>query len=115
MCMARFIPDRALRGGRWLLAALLALPGVIASAAQIDTGHGVLTYNAKSMDVDIKTRQAVLHGNVVMSQGEFSVTADHADISALQVRDSHWVFTGNVHIRAEQHGSLRSDRAIIDF
>ena len=30
-------------------------------------------------------------------------------------KNSHWVFTGNVHVRAESQGDLRADRATVEI
>lgn len=89
----------------------LSAPCAVAAA---DARHEPIKYDAASVDVDFRTHQAVLR-DVVISQGEFTVSAEHAEATALEFNNSRWVFTGNVHIRAEQHGTLHSDRATVEF
>ena len=96
----------------------VALLGVIfvatCAAAATETRHGDIKIQAASSDVDFRTHQWVLR-DVVIAQNEFSISADKAEATALEFENSHWVFTGNVHLRAEQHGTLHSDRATVDF
>jgi lipopolysaccharide transport protein LptA len=101
---------------RWAVAlALLALACGARGAPRIDTSHGEIKTTANHMDIDFKTHQVVLRGNAKISQGDFSVTADRAEGSALEFQNSHWVFIGNVRIHSEQHGTIESDRATVDF
>jgi lipopolysaccharide transport protein LptA len=53
--------------------------------------------------------------NVSVSQGDLSITADRAEATGLDFNDSHWVFSGDVRVNAEQRGSMRSDRAEVEF
>ena len=54
--------------------------------------------------------------DVVITQGDTKVQADHAHAKGLDdFYNSHWTFDGNVRINGEQHGSLRSDQAVVDF
>ena len=108
--MVSCIPER----GRLVLAALGMMLAAHFAAAAADRRHEPIKIQAASSDVDFRTHQAVLR-DVVISQGEFTLTADRAEASALEFENSHWVFTGNVHIRAEQHGTLQSDRATVEF
>ena len=41
--------------------------------------------------------------------------ADHAHATGLNFANSSWTFDGNVHIDAEERGSLRSDQAVVEF
>ncbi|HTT02043.1 MAG TPA: lipopolysaccharide transport periplasmic protein LptA [Steroidobacteraceae bacterium] len=82
--------------------------------ARIATSRGPITYDAASVDVDYRTQQVVLR-DVVITQGDLRVQADRAEATGLNFDDSHWVFTGNVHIRAEQRGTLQSERATVEF
>jgi lipopolysaccharide transport protein LptA len=101
---------------RWPLALLLLVLALTArGAARIDTAHGEITTDAKHMDIDFKTHAVVLRGDAKISQADFSVTADRAEGTALEFKNSHWVFTGNVRIHSEEHGNLQSDRATVDF
>jgi lipopolysaccharide transport protein LptA len=110
MFMASCIPELG-RAGVALLATIFV---ATCAAAAADAGHGAIKIQAASSEVDFKTHQAVLH-DVVISQNEFTISADRAEATALEFSNSHWVFTGNVHLRAELHGTLHSDRATVDF
>ena len=46
-----------------------------------------------------------------------SVAADDAEAATTSEdsRNQHWVFTGNVHVRAETQGDLRADRATVEI
>jgi len=58
----------------------------------------------------------VILQDVVITQGETKVQADHAHATGLDNFDnSRWTFEGNVRIEGEQHGSLKSDVAIVEF
>lgn len=65
--------------------------------------------------IDSKGDSVVLQ-DVVITQGETKVQADHAHATGLDDFDnSHWTFEGNVRINGEQHGSLKSDQAVVEF
>jgi lipopolysaccharide transport protein LptA len=81
---------------------------------RITTSRGPVILNAASGDVDYKTQQVLLR-DVVITQGDLQVQADRAEASGLNFDNSHWVFTGNVRIRAEQRGTLQSERATVEF
>jgi lipopolysaccharide transport protein LptA len=69
----------------------------------------------KSGVVNYKT-QTMVCSNVVISQGSTRVTADHArGTGGVNFQNSHWTFTGNVHIEAPPRGSLTSDDATVEF
>jgi lipopolysaccharide transport protein LptA len=54
--------------------------------------------------------------DVVITQGDTKVQADRAHATGLDDFDnSHWTFEGNVRINGEQHGSLKSDQAVVEF
>ena len=107
--MASCIPELGRAG-----VALLGMIFVATCAAAAADTHSAIKIQAASSDVDFRTHQAILR-DVVISQGEFTLSADRAEATALEFSNSHWVFTGNVHIRAEEHGTLHSDRATVDF
>ena len=67
-----------------------------------------------SSEVDYKTNTLVFT-DVVISQGDMRVQADHAHATGLDFDNSRWTFEGNVRIDAEQRGSLRSDSAVVEF
>src|SRR3569833_1240086 len=58
----------------------------------------------------------VVFKDVVITQGETKVQADRAHATGLEDFDnSHWTIEGNVRITGEQHGSLKSDVAVVEF
>lgn len=69
---------------------------------------------AASTDVDYRSDK-VRFRDIVVSQGDTTVQAERAEATGLDFDDSEWVFEGDVHIRVEQRGTLRSDRAIVEF
>ena len=83
--------------------------------SQIASPKGPVSWEAKQVDLDLRTQQAVLRGNVLITQGDLSVSADRAEASSLDFKDSRWTLTGNVNVHAEQHGTLHSDKAVIEF
>jgi lipopolysaccharide export system protein LptA len=78
-------------------------------------GKESVTGSARSLELDYKTHLAHLSGDVKISQGDISIAADAADATSLEAKNSHWVFTGNVHVRAEREGDLRADRATVEI
>ena len=50
----------------------------------------------------------------VLTQGSDSIRADRAEATALEVKDSTWVLTGNVRVQVPQ-GELAADTATISF
>lgn len=117
-----------IRGSRALLgagAALLAARIVLGAPAaprtaprhgvpSITTQHGTISVDADKTEVDYSTHQMRLK-NVVITQGDLSVTADSAEAAGISFDNSRWVFTGNVHISSTQLGALQSDSATVDF
>jgi len=74
-----------------------------------------LPIDVASSKVDYKG-DTVIFQDVVITQGETKVQADHAQATGLDNFDnSHWTFDGNVRINGEQHGSLKSDQAVVEF
>jgi lipopolysaccharide transport protein LptA len=112
-------------------ASMPALIGSIAlvSAASAATHIAALTKNsvpapskaARKLPIDIVSSKidykedAVDFQNVVITQGDTRVQADRAHATALDTDNSRWRFEGNVRINAEQHGSLKSDVAVVEF
>jgi lipopolysaccharide transport protein LptA len=71
--------------------------------------------NVTSSKVDYKG-DTVVFQDVVITQGETRVQADRAHAVGLDNFDnSRWTFEGNVKITGEQHGSLKSDLAVVEF
>jgi len=74
-----------------------------------------LPIDVSSSKVDYKG-DTVIFQDVVITQGETKVQADHAHATGLDNFDnSRWTFEGNVRINGEQHGSLKSDQAVVEF
>jgi lipopolysaccharide transport protein LptA len=73
-----------------------------------------VSLDAASSEIDGKTN-ALVFRNVVISQGDMRVQAEHARATGLNFANSRWNFEGNVRIDAEQRGSLRSDQATVEF
>ncbi len=74
-----------------------------------------LPIDVASSKVDYKG-DTVVFQDVVITQGETRVQADRAHATGLDnFENSHWTFEGNVRINGEQHGSLKSDQAIVEF
>ncbi len=94
-------------------ALLPALPTAAADALPDFSGLPV-SLDAASSEVDAKTNTLVFK-NVVISQGDMRVQAEHARATGLNFANSRWNFDGNVRIDAEQRGNLRSDQAVIEF
>jgi lipopolysaccharide transport protein LptA len=92
-----------------MLAALLAQASVAQERRQLP-----IDLNAASTDVDYKANR-VRFRDVVISQGDTTVQAERAEATGLDFEDSRWIFEGDVRIHVEQRGTLRSDRAIVEF
>ena len=74
-----------------------------------------LPIDVASSRIDYNGDTAVLQ-DVVITQGETKVQADRAHATGLDNFDnSRWTFEGNVRITGEQHGSLKSDLAVVEF
>ena len=75
-----------------------------------------LPIEVSSSKIDYKGDSVVMK-DVVITQGETKVQADHAQATGRQDNfdNSRWTFEGNVRINGEQHGSLKSDQAIVEF
>jgi lipopolysaccharide transport protein LptA len=71
--------------------------------------------NVTSSKVDYMG-DTVVFQDVVITQGDTRVQADRAHAVGLDNFDnSRWTFEGNVRITGEQHGSLKSDLAVVEF
>jgi len=99
-------------------AAAATAPAAPTLAAPLPTGlgscHQPITLDAESSQMDYKNN-AIDFRQVVISQCSTRVQADHAHATGLNFANSRWTFDGNVHIDAEQRGSLRSDEAVVEF
>jgi len=92
-----------------------ALTGVTRAAARAAEEHPAqVTYDARTMDADIKTH--VMHlTDVTITYGKMTVKADRAFATAGDFKNSRWTFDGNVRINAEPRGNLKSDEAVVEF
>jgi lipopolysaccharide transport protein LptA len=77
---------------------------------------------ARKLPIDIASSKVdykgdtVVFQDVVITQGDTRVQADRARATGLDNFDnSRWTFEGNVRINGEQHGSLKSDVAVVEF
>ena len=91
--------------------AAAAPPG---AAAAVPTRQLPITVDAASSEVDYRTN-TVVFTQVVISQGQMRVQADHAHASGLNFANSRWTFEGHVRIDADPRGSLRADQAVVEF
>ena len=113
------------------LGVAFALLGVaLTSTASAQTHIAAVTRNsvpspskdARRLPIDVSSSKVdykgdtVVFQNVVITQGDTKVQADHAHATGLDDFDnSRWTFDGNVRINGEQHGSLKSDQAVVEF
>jgi lipopolysaccharide transport protein LptA len=108
--MARICP----RHLALLLTVAVPALGIGAADAIPDFSGLPVSLDAASSEIDAKTN-ALVFRNVVISQGNMRVQAEHAHATGLNFANSRWDFDGNVRIDAEQHGNLRSDQAVVEF
>jgi lipopolysaccharide transport protein LptA len=80
-------------------------PSKAARKLPIDIVSSKIDYKGDSVDFQ----------NVTITQGDTKVQADRAHVTGLDTDNSHWTFEGNVRINGEQHGSLKSDAAVVEF
>jgi lipopolysaccharide transport protein LptA len=79
-------------------------------------GKPPITCSARTVELDRKTNVMHMSGDVKISQADISVAADAAEATIMaDSKNSHWVFTGDVHVRAEREGDLRADRATVEI
>jgi lipopolysaccharide transport protein LptA len=98
------------------LAFLGAAPGLSVPAARTteESNPPAISYDASSMDADVKTH--VMHlKDVTITYGKMTVKADRALATAGDFKNSRWTFDGNVRINADPRGNLRSDEAVVEF
>ena len=116
---------------RFLQRAIIALITIAAVSASAAATH-IASVNKKSvpapskaarkLPIDIASSRVDYKGdtvdfqNVTITQGATKVQADRAHATGLDNFDnSRWTFEGNVRINGEQHGSLKSDAAVVEF
>jgi len=133
-------PSRHNQRGQRALQALLALgvagvlglavAGVLVLRVEAATAAAPASKNvlppvskeARKLPIDVASSHVdakgdiVVFQDIVITQGDTKVQADRAHAKGLNDFDnSHWTFEGNVRITGEQHGSLRSDEAVVEF
>jgi lipopolysaccharide transport protein LptA len=126
MSVARLVPSMR----HLLQSALMTVLVASANAALADTHVAAISKksvpapskDARKLPIDIASSKvdykgdSVVFQDVVITQGDTKVQADRAHATGLDNFDnSHWTFEGNVRINGEQHGSLKSDVAIVEF
>lgn len=94
--------------------ALLSLAPMLMAAKKTDERPPQITYDASSMDADVKTHEMRLK-DVTITYGKMTVRADRAQATAGDFKNSRWTFDGNVRINADPRGNLRSDQAVVEF
>jgi lipopolysaccharide transport protein LptA len=105
-----------------LLSALNAASAATHIAAVTKNSVPAPSKDARKLPIDVASSKVdykgdtVVFQDVVITQGDTKVQADHAHATGLDNFDnSHWTFDGNVRINGEQHGSLKSDQAVVEF
>jgi len=116
---------RVLQRAALVSAALLTLNAAAAAthiAAVTKKSVPAPSKDARKLPIDVASSKidykgdTVVFQDVVITQGDTKVQADHAHATGLDNFDnSHWTFDGNVRINGEQHGSLKSDQAVVEF
>jgi lipopolysaccharide transport protein LptA len=110
--------------------ALLGAALLVLNVASAATHFAAVTKNsvpapskdARRLPIDVASSKVdykgdtVVFQDVVITQGDTKVQANRAHATGLDNFDnSRWTFEGNVRITGEQHGSLKSDLAIVEF
>ncbi|HSY08324.1 MAG TPA: lipopolysaccharide transport periplasmic protein LptA [Steroidobacteraceae bacterium] len=100
------------------IAGALAVTALSAAVSGADTAASRqnIFLDAASSEVDYK-KNTVEFKDIVISQGDIKVEANHAEAEAtgLNFKTGVWTFTGDVRIHVEKRGNLRSDQAVVDF
>jgi lipopolysaccharide transport protein LptA len=120
--MANSLPELAGRRvtlGAAAIAAIAVLTGATSSGT-IGEGADKITWSAKNWAVNYKTNVMHLSGDVKIVRGvrdDLSVAADEAEATGTSrdFKNSHWVFTGKVHVRTESQGDLHADRTTLEI
>jgi lipopolysaccharide export system protein LptA len=101
---------------RLALTLVIAAVGWQVQAAENPQREQKISLDAASSVVDYK-KNTVVFKDVVISQGDIKVEANHAEAEAsgLNFKTGKWTFTGDVRVHVEKRGSLRSDVAVLDF
>ena len=75
---------------------------------------GSVTFEATRTDLDPKTGVAHFE-HITFNYGNMTVKADRGLATKVNFKNSRWMFDGNVRINAEAQGTLRSDKAVVEF
>jgi lipopolysaccharide transport protein LptA len=97
-------------------AALAAwLLGTAAQAAPASCANPEIVIDNKSMNINYRDNSAVLR-DVTIRQCDNSIEADEArSTGGVTFENSRWTFSGDVRIKAEGGGNMRSDKAVVEF
>jgi lipopolysaccharide export system protein LptA len=93
-----------------------ALAAAVRAADNTASHQQNIFLDAASSEVDYK-KNTVEFKDIVISQGDIKVEANHAEAEAtgLNFKTGVWTFSGDVRIHVEKRGNLRSDLAVLDF
>jgi len=78
------------------------------------TSREPIVINSVFSNIDFATNTAEF-SDIVMSQGDSRLTAERASATQVGFTNSQWTFMGRVVIFSAARGSLRADRAILQF
>lgn len=112
-----------------------AIPALVAAAVLGVDGASAATHiaavnknsvpapskSARKLPIDLAASKIEYKGDTivaqdpVITQGETKVQADRAHATGVDSDNPRWTFEGNVRITGEQHGSLKSDLAVVEF
>jgi lipopolysaccharide transport protein LptA len=110
---------RLCRGIATALAAVAAVGLLTGATGTIGGGTGKMPVNWTARKVEMNYKAHVMHlsGDVKIVRGDLSVAADEAEATSesQDFKDSHWVFTGKVHVRTESQGDLHADRTTLEI
>jgi lipopolysaccharide transport protein LptA len=108
-----------------LAPAVLVLNGAVAATHVAAANRGSIpapSKDARKLPINVTSSKVEAKGDtvvfqdVVITQGDTRVQADRAHAVGIDNFDnSRWTFEGNVKITGEQHGSLKSDLAVVEF
>jgi len=106
-----------------LLRTIALVAGVLAASAPAAPAHAASAATKCNEDIQVASDglAANLRENttelrqVVITACDIRVEADRARSTGMDFENSSWTFDGDVHIQVENRGSLRSDKAVVDF
>jgi lipopolysaccharide transport protein LptA len=119
--MRRFLPRASMPALICSIALVSVAPAATHIAAVTKNSVPAPSKAARKLPIDIVssktdyTKDTIDFQDVVITQGDTRVQANRAHATALDTDNSRWTFEGNVRINGEQHGSLKSDAAVVEF